>query len=328
MIIFLFMDDNTVLVLANPTDPQLAMLDTLPPKTSITVGDRVEAFARAAPGATVLLHWSGTRVLLEEVWRMAPCLRWIHSKSAGLEDLLFPELVESSVVLTNARGVFSRPLAEFVIASALFFAKGFRRMVNSQMAGAWDQFDTVEVTGQTMGIVGYGEIGRACANRAKALGMRVLALRRRPEQSNGDSLVDQMLPVERRNELMATSDYVVVATPLTPETRNLIGRAELAAMMPGGVLINVGRGPVVDETALIEVLESGRIRGAALDVFEREPLPAGHPFYRLENVLLSAHCADHTPDWQKRTMQLFLDNYARYHRGEPLQNVADKRSGY
>jgi phosphoglycerate dehydrogenase-like enzyme len=192
----------------------------------------------------------------------------------------------------------------------------------------WDQFDIAEIEGQTVGIVGYGNIGRAVAAKARALGMRVLAMRRRPELSAADPLVDEALPPARLHELLSRSDYVVVAAPLSPETEGLIGEAEIAAMRPGAVLMNVGWGPVVDEAALVRSLERGSIRGAALDVFDREPLPEGHPFYRLENVLLSPHCADHTPDWLARAMRCFLDNFARFHRGEPLANVVDKRRGY
>ncbi|HZT34035.1 MAG TPA: D-2-hydroxyacid dehydrogenase [Bryobacteraceae bacterium] len=322
------MDDNTVLVLANPADPHLALLEHLPPDTSIAVGERTEAFERTAPEASVILNWSGTRELLEQVFRMAPRLRWVHSRSAGLEDLLFPALVESGITLTNARGVFSQSLGEFVIAAALFFAKDLRRMVRSQMAGVWDQFDIAMLSGGTMGIVGYGEIGRAAAARAKAMGMRVLALRRHPHRSAGDPLVDAVFPAEQRRELLAQSDYIVITAPLTTETRGLIGAGELAVMKPTAVLINVGRGPVVDEAALLEALASGRIRGAALDVFDQEPLPAGHPLYGLENVLLSPHCADHTPDWQEQTMRFFLENYRHFHNGEPLRNVVNKRLGY
>lgn len=322
------MDDNTVLVLSEPTDPKLAMLEALPPETTVAVGNRAEAFERSAPEATVIFNWGGTRPLLEQVFRMAPRVRWVHSRSAGLEDMLFPALVESNVTLTNARGVFSHSLGEFVIGAALFFAKDFRRMVRSQMAGAWDQFDISMLSGRTMGIVGYGDIGRATATRAKALGMRVLALRRHPEQSAGDPSVEEVLPIRRRQELLARSDYVVITAPLTAETRGLIGAPELAAMKPTAVLINVGRGPVVDESALIQALETGRIRGAALDVFDQEPLPAGHPFYRLENVLLSPHCADHTPDWIDQAMRFFLENYTRFHKGEPLRNVVNKKLGY
>ncbi|HWB95765.1 MAG TPA: D-2-hydroxyacid dehydrogenase [Bryobacteraceae bacterium] len=304
------------------------MLETLPPETAIAVGNRPDAFVRAAPEATVILNWGGTRPLLEQVFQMTPRLRWVHSRSAGLEDTIFPALAESDVTVTNARGIFSEALGEFVIGAIFFFAKDLRRMVRSQMAGIWDQFDTTTVSGQTVGIVGYGDIGRAAASRAKALGMRVLALRRHPEQSSGDSLIDEVMPTSRRKDLLARSDYVVITAPLTAETRGLIGADELAVMKPTGVLINVGRGPVVDEPALIQTLESGRIRGAALDVFEREPLPAGHPFYRLENVLLSPHCADHTPNWIDQAMLFFIENYQRFHKGEPLRNVVNKRLGY
>jgi phosphoglycerate dehydrogenase-like enzyme len=188
-------------------------------------------------------------------------------------------------------------------------------MVRSQEAGIWDQFDVVQVAGQTMGVIGFGDIGKAVARRAEALGMQVLPLRR----GSGP---------DRKRDLLARSDYVVLSTPLTAETRGIVGDAELRAMKPESVLINIGRGPLVDEPALIAALRDKRIGGAALDVFDQEPLPAGHPFYVLDNVLLSPHCADHTPDWQQRAMRLFLENFERYRKGAPLLNVVDKKSGY
>ena len=291
------------------------MLDRLPEDARIAAGNRVEAFAEGAPEADVILNWTGSRELLRQVWGMAPRVRWVHSRSAGLDELLFPELVESPVPLTNARGVFSEILGEFVIAAALFFAKGLRRMVTSQAAGVWDQFDTVEVNGQTMGVIGLGDIGKAAARRAEAMGMRVIGMGR----ADGP---------EHKRALLEQSDYVVLSTPLTPATRGIIGDPELRAMKPAAVLINVGRGPLVDEPALIAALREKRIGGAALDVFNQEPLPAGHPYFALDNLLLSAHSADHTPDWQQRAMQLFLDNFERYRKGQPLHNVVDKRRGY
>ena len=309
------MDDSTVLVLADPTDPLLAMLEALPDGVGIAAGNRVEAFADAAPAADVILNWTGSRDLLQQVWRMAPRVRWMHSRSAGLDELLFPELAESPVPLTNARGVFSDILGEFVIAAVLFFAKGLRRMVRSQQAGVWDPFDTVAVAGQTMGVIGMGDIGKAAARRAEALGLRVIGLRR----TDGP---------DARRDLLAQSDYLVLSAPLTPATRGIVGQAELRAMKPGAILINVGRGPLVDEAALVAALRERHIGGAALDVFNQEPLPPGHPYFALDNLLMSAHSADHTPDWQQRAMQLFLDNFARYRNGEPLQNVVDKRRGY
>ncbi len=322
------MDNNTILVLSDPTDRQLAMLESLPDSTSIAVGNNPEAFERLAPDAQVILNWSGNKQLLQQVWKMAPRVRWVHSRAAGLDGILFPELVESPVPLTNGRGVFSQSLGEFVIGAALFFAKDFRRMLRNQAEGRWAPFDVEEVKGQTMGIVGYGDIGRACAARAHAMGMKVLALRRRPELSNGDLFVDRVYSYDGLFEMMPQCDYVVAAAPLTAQTRHLIGDAAIEAMKKTAVVMNVGRGPVVDEKALLHALESGRIRGAALDVFEHEPLPAGHPFFKLENLLLSPHCADHTTDWLEQAMKFFIAQFGRYAAGEPLLNIVDKKAGY
>jgi phosphoglycerate dehydrogenase-like enzyme len=259
-----------------------------------------------------------------------PKVRWIHSRSAGLDNIWFPELVESDVVLTNGRGVFSASLGEFVLAAILYFAKDFRRMIRSQMAERWEPFDVEEIAGQTVGIVGCGDIGRAVATRVRAMGMRVLATRRHipSETKTADPLIDQYFRPDARRDMLARCDYVVASAPLTEETRHMISEAEFAAMKPKAVIINVGRGPVIDEGALIQALTSKRIRGAALDVFEHEPLPAGSPLYRLENVLLSPHCADHTATWQDEAMRFFLAQYARFSKGEPLENIVNKRLGY
>jgi phosphoglycerate dehydrogenase-like enzyme len=201
-------------------------------------------------------------------------------------------------------------------------------MIRQQAAGVWESFDVEELYGKVLGIVGYGSIGRAVAERGRDFGMRIIAVRRRPDLASESDPAEQILPVARLAELMARSDFVVIATPLTPETRGLVGEAELRAMKPSAVLINVGRGPVVAEDALIRALQQRRIRGAALDVFDREPLPSGHPFYDLDNVLLSPHCADHTPGWEEAAMEVFLDNFERFRKGEPLRNLVDKRLGY
>jgi phosphoglycerate dehydrogenase-like enzyme len=159
--------------------------------------------------------------------------------------------------------------------------------------------------------------------------MMVLALKRHVSQlAPADPLLEKTYGPEQRVEMLARCDYVVVATPLTLETRGMIGEPEFAAMKPTAVVINVGRGPVIDEKSLIDVLSARRIRGAALDVFDEEPLPQGHPFYKLENVLLSPHCADHTPDWLENAMRFFIEQFERYLTGEPLLNVVDKRLGY
>lgn len=322
------MDAITILVLADPVTRELALLERLPDETVIAVGKTPEAFERTAPLADVILIWEADVKTLEQIWRMAPRVRWMHTLSAGLDNALFPGLVESPVVVTNARGVFSDALGEFAMGAMLFFAKDIRRLVRNQLAGVWEPFDVVAISGQTVGIVGYGDIGRAVASRAYAMGMKVLALRRRPELSREDAYVAQMFGPDQKREMLAQSDYVVVTMPLTPESRGLIGQGEFEVMKPTAVLINIGRGPVVDEAALIRAIEQKRIRGAALDVFDVEPLPPGHPFYQLENVLLSPHSADNTADSKERSMRVFLENFERFRRGEPLVNVINKKLGY
>ena len=318
----------TLLVLADGTEPQLRMLEPYRDRVRIVIGPTLASVADAAPAADALLLWTASRDLVQQVFAQAPRLRWVHSRSAGLDSLLFPALVDSPVPLTNSSGVYSRSLGEFVALGVLFFAKDLHRMQRNQAAGRWAPFDVDMAEGKTMGIVGYGDIGRAAARLAKALDMRVLALRRRPEQSRGDPLVDEVMGNERLLDLIARSDYVVVAAPLTPDTRGLVSAQAIAAMKPDAVMINVGRGAIIDEPALIDALRHKRIRGAALDVFAEEPLPPGHPMYGLDNLLLSPHCADHTRTWIDDAMVFFTGNLERFLRGEPLRNVVEKRLGY
>jgi phosphoglycerate dehydrogenase-like enzyme len=318
-----------ILVLSDSREPQLSMLAGLSDDANVVIGNSAEAFGEVAFDAAVILNWSGSLGLLRDVFRMSPRLRWIHSRAAGLEQTLFPELVRSNVILTNGSGVFSPSLGEFVLGALLYFAKGFRRMLRNQMVGLWEPFDVVSISGQTVGIIGYGDIGHAVAARVKALGMKVLAVKRHVFQTNeADPLVDQMYGSNERIEMLPRCDYVVVAAPLNDETRGLIGEAEFAAMKPTAVVINVSRGPVIDESAMINALSKGRIKGAALDVFNQEPLPKGHPFYTLENVLLSPHCADHTSDWLDNAMRFFIAQFERFRSGDPLLNVVDKTLGY
>jgi phosphoglycerate dehydrogenase-like enzyme len=314
-----------ILVVSAPDDDALKLLQPPPPGERLVIGWNPAELMAAAPEAEILVSCSASKAQLEPLFRAAPKLRWMHSLSAGLDTLLFPALAASPVVLTNARGVYSASLGEWVMASVLFFAKELRRLVRSQERGVWDIYEPQWVRGKTLGIIGYGDIGRASAQLARAFGMNVLAVRRSPAP---DPLCDEVLGLDRMRDVMARSDYVVVVLPLTPETHHLVGAAEIAAMKPGGVFINIGRGPVVEETPLVEALRAGRIRGAALDVFEQEPVPAGHPLYSLPNVLFSAHCADRVPTWRTDSMQVFLDNLKRYRSGQPLLNVIDKSRGY
>lgn len=314
-------------VLANPSAPHLSVLQKLPPSVKVTIGQVREDFANA-PDPQVLLNTLGHGRVLDGIWDLTSSVVWFHSLSAGVEGMLIPQLKASQVPLTNSRGVYKRSLAEYALAAALFFAKDLRRMLRQQAAHQWVQFPVEEVHGRTMGIVGYGEIGKACARRAHEMGMKVAALRRRPEKSADDPYVDRVLPNEKLHELLAQADYVVLCAPHTPATVGMIGGAELAQMKPNAVLISIGRGSILDEAALVQVLRERKIRGAALDVFAEEPLPAGHPFYDLDNVLLSPHCADQTATWLLEAMEFFVENFQRFEKGEPLQNIVDKEAGY
>ena len=322
------MTSHHLLVLGNPAARHLKLLSRLPASTSVTVTSDAGVAAAQAARTTAVLCDMGQADVLEGLLGQAPQLRWVHSLSAGVETLLFPGLLAHPLTLTNGRGMFKRSLAEFVIAGCLFFAKDMRRLRASQAKGAWDPFYMQELHGRTLAIVGYGEIGRAAAGLAKAFGMRVLAYRRRPELSRADPLVDRVYGHGELPEMIAQADYLCAAAPNVPSATGLIGAPEFAAMKPGVVIINVGRGPTIVESELIAALQSGRIRGAALDVFDTEPLPAGHPLYSLDNVLMSPHCADRVEGWLDTAMSVFLENYDHYVAGRPLLNVVDKQAGY
>jgi phosphoglycerate dehydrogenase-like enzyme len=317
-----------LVIISPPNLPHLSLLKKLPADVKVTIGNSPDELEEAITGAGVLMNGMGTGDTFRKLFPKAKQLRWVHSLSAGVENVLTPEFLASPVPLTNARGVFAESLGEFVIGAALFFAKDFRRMRRSQAAGQWDQFDVEVLYRQSMAIVGYGEIGRATARRAKAMGMKVYATRRRPELLKDDPLVDEGFSPDARKEMLAKADYVVASAALTPETRGMIGEEEIAAMKASAVVMNVGRGPVIDEAALVRALQENRIRGAALDVFDKEPLPAGHPFWKMDQVLLSPHTADHTEGWLNDAMEFFIANLRRFLNDEPLQNIVDKKAGY
>lgn len=298
-----------VVAIAAPEFASLPMLRAA--IRDVVISNDVAVLRDALRDADVIVVAPREGRLLRELWPHAPRVRWVHALAAGVESLLFDELRASEVPLTNSRGIFADALGEWALAAMLFFAKDLRRLMRQQDAQRWAPFNIGALDGSTLGIVGFGGIGRAVARRAEAFGMRVVATRATP-----------------LDELLAAADYVVISTPLTPETQRLIGVRELALMKTNAVLINIGRGAVVDEAALIDALRDRRIRGAALDVFESEPLAAGHPFWSMENVLLSPHCADHTDDAHDRTMAFFLENLRRFESGEALMNVVDKAKGY
>ncbi len=268
--------------------------------------------------------------VLAAVWEYARSLRWAHSLSAGVEGILFPELVRSNVVLTNSRGVFKRPLAEFALLGMLMHFRKVRQLLRRQHEHQWSRVDVEMLRGKSMGVVGYGEIGRECALLGHALGMRIHALRKNAERSSVDPIVERTYKPEQLLPMLAETDVLVCAAPLTAETRHLISDPAFAAMKPGAMVVNVGRGPVIDEAALIRALQERRIAGAALDVFEREPLPADSPLWGMDNVLVSPHSADNTvaPDSLQLTIEFFIQNFHRYRNGEPLVNIVNKQAGY
>lgn len=323
------MERETLLLVGRPSERLLTKLQASVGPMDLVVGESAETLQRAAPGATVILGWSTSRDLLRQVLALAPRVRWVHDLWAGLDHLPLAELQESQAVLTNARGVFSAALGEWVLGAILYFAKDFGKLVRDQREGRWIPYHVTAIAGQVVGIVGYGDIGRAVAGRARSVGMRVLGLTRHgPQPRRSDDLAERVFSPDERIEMIELCDYLVIAAPLTEETRAMIAEAEIAAMKSEAVLINVGRGPVVNEEALVRALSEGKIKGAALDVFDVEPLPAGHPFYSLDNVLLSPHSADRTAGWLDKAVGLFLDNLARYRKGEPLANIVDKNRGY
>src|SRR5262245_60143351 len=318
-------DPNSALVKSSVID---SAASRMPPDVRLVVSDKLEELRAHAPQADAILYAHGQVSLLSGILPLATRARWIHSLWTGVESILTPEMLAHPAPLTNGRGVFRWLLADWVVGVMLYFAFDFRRVLKQQEEKVWKPFVSTTLEGRSLGIVGYGAIGSAVAQRVRPFGVRIGALRRRPELFQDDSLIDRNYTPTQLAELMSASDYVLVATPLTPETRGLVGEAEIAAMKPGAVLINIGRGPAVNEGALVRALQSGAIRGAALDVFDTEPLPPEHPFWGMPQVFLSPHTADRVEGFLGPAFDCFLDNLARFLKGNPLINIVDKHAGY
>lgn len=264
--------------------------------------------------------------------RAGPGLRWVHSGAAGVGGSLTPELLARDVVFTNSAGIHGPPVAETALAFLLHFARGLDHAIAAQGEGRWGRgpFDAGEgsvreLGRSTVGIVGLGGIGQAVARRVGALGAEVVGVRRRRGEVAG---VEVLAGDGALEKLLARSHYVVLAAPETPETRGLMDRAALAGMRPEAVLVNVARGGLVDEDALADALEAGRIRGAALDVFSAEPLPAGHRLWRTPRLLITPHVSGYSRAFWEREAALLEENLRRWAAGEPLRNVVDKGAGY
>jgi len=295
----------------------------------------------------------------DRVLAKAPRLAWVHSASAGVENVLTQLSRERGLVITNARGVFSRPIAEYVLMMILAVSRRLPQLLELQRERTWQPLEGAELRDVTVGIVGLGSIGRAVGSLATAFGCRVIATRRRAEVGSGtgetsatgaaptgvsstDSIgeaaaeepspdalmLDRVAGPEGLPRLLAESDFVVLALPLTSETENLIDHEMLALMKPGAWLINVARGRLVDERALLRALREGRIGGAILDAFREEPLSSASPFYDLPNVIVTPHTSWSSGRVLDRSIELFCDNLRRFARGVPLLNVVDPAAGY
>ncbi|GAX77703.1 hypothetical protein CEUSTIGMA_g5146.t1 [Chlamydomonas eustigma] len=336
-----------LIVVAGKNSPELSVLSKLPQSIEVVGIGKPEDFAHLTPdecsSISVLLNCgvgenAGKKHDVQALWGKLPNLKWMHSASAGLEHLLFQEMVDSDIVLTNAKiycpsgsnqGVYSNSLAEFSLLACKWFAMDVPRLLKAKRDRQWAPFEVEELRGKIMGVIGFGDIGKACGRLGKAYQMKVLGLRRKTEISSSEAaIVDKMYRPDQICELMSMCDYVVVSTPYTPDTHHLVSAEAIAAMKPNAVLVNVGRGKCINEAALIEALSSKKIRGAALDVFETEPLPTDSPLWELENALITPHCADRTKEFQVESIEFFVSNAERFVNGEELMNVCDKRSGY
>jgi phosphoglycerate dehydrogenase-like enzyme len=346
---------NTINVLSTSQfgDDLLAKLRAVSLRLNIrqqTCHDAAEVAAVLTPDVEVLYTYH----VPDDLLARAPHLRWIQLHSAGVDHLLDNPVMHSDVLIATTSGLHAVRIAEYVFASILAFAWRVPRMLHYQRrrewpSGRWDLFAGQELRGQTIGIVGYGSIGREVGRIAHALGMRVLASKRstRLATSNdgyripgtGDpqgALVARLYPPDELVEIVAECDFVVVTTPLTPQTQGLISEDVLKAMKPTSYLVNIARGSVVDEHALIRALREGWIAGAGLDVFEEEPLPDDSPLWELAvssaegkgNVIISPHVAGFTLRYDERAAEIFAENLRRYLAGERLLNLVSKDRGY
>ena len=300
------------------------------PDSTIAYRDNYDDVEQVLRDAEIVL----TLNLRPDQFKAAKKLKWIHCPAAAVHQLIFPELVNNDVVLTNGARVHGAAVAEHVIALVLALSKNLHLDMRYQAKSVWAQEQVWYarphprmVAGATIGLVGLGEIGRGVAKHAAALGMHVIATREHPEKGSPEG-VSEVLPSSQLDSLLERSDYVVLAAPVTSTTHALINRERLAKMKPEACLINVGRGQLLDEDALIAALKDHKIGGAALDVFNQEPLPKDSPFWSMENVLISPHTGGLEEKLWERQYDLFSENIRRYTAGQPLLALVNKQNGY
>ncbi|WP_017611090.1 D-2-hydroxyacid dehydrogenase [Nocardiopsis xinjiangensis] len=288
------------------------------------------------PGADALLVWDLFSEALASAFGKADSLRWVHAATTGVDNLMFPALVESDVVVTNSRGIFDEPIAEYVLGQVIAFAKGFHHTWDLQHEHLWKHRETERVSGKRALVVGTGPIGRHIGRKLAAVGMQVHASGSHAREGDPDfgTVAESTLDERGRDggptlhRELPEADYVVIAAPLTDSTHGLVDRRFLDLMRPTARLINVARGPIVVQSDLVAALESGAIAGSALDVFEREPLKAINPLWGLPGSVVSPHMSGDVVGWRDELVDLFLDNLARYLDGRELLHVVDKDRGY
>lgn len=264
--------------------------------------------------------------ILDKILNAAPAIRWQHTPSAGVNHLLTPTALSRDIILTNSAGVHGVPIAEFVLAFMLNHVKHLRKFHQFQAQHQWEwNVGLQELLDATVLIIGAGGIGQEIAKRSNAFGMRVWGSRKHPEPL---PYFDQIVGATEWQSLLPEADFVVLAIPLTSETKGIINAEALRAMRPSAYLINIARGALVDETALLTALTEGWIAGAGIDAFVTEPLPADHPFWSVPNLFVTPHTSWNSPHTRTRTVDLFLDNLHRYRTGQPLRNVVDRTAGY
>lgn len=314
-----------IVVLCGADQDRPAGLDALADRAVIDLTD-ADGLADALPGADALFVWDFFSPAVRGAWPHADRLRWVHVASAGVDAILFDDLIDSDVVLTNARGVFDQPIAEYVLAMILAQAKQLYVSRALQQRRQWQHRETRSIAGQRVLVIGTGGIGRAIARLLRAVGMEVRGAGRTQREQDPD--FGTVVASADLTEHVGDVDHLVMVAPLTPQTTGMINSEVLAAIKPGAHLINVGRGPSVDEDALLDALRSGRLGAASLDVFCTEPLPAEHPFWAMENVVISPHLSGDTEGWTDRLAAQFVDIAERWLADRPLINVVDKERGY
>ncbi|WP_258535678.1 D-2-hydroxyacid dehydrogenase [Bacillus sp. 03113] len=258
-----------------------------------------------------------------------PNLEWVQSTSVGLDALLNPRVKESSVLLTNTKGCTSVPIAEHTVALISSLSRGIPMMIRNQQQQKWELPPVMDLEKATVGIVGYGEIGKEIAKRCKSFDMNIIGCKKHVGKGKtNDDPADAIVGLNQIDDVLSQADFLVLALPSTDETYHFINKERLEKMKKGSFLINVGRGNTIAEDDLLSSLQNGHLTGAALDVFDVEPLPKEHPFWHLENVIVSPHHAYYSPKTMDRYMDLFIENLKRFSVGEPLLNVVNKELGY